>query len=159
MLITSCPLSTGSRPIGSDYALPSLPNSNPLRPKQMKNMIRYTATLLAFTSFAAGEVLLQWTPFRGPAPYFSIAQTPPPTLEAFGVTSSPLERVNRVGFFTNVVNWPGNVSNIAGEPGVLDPINGAYTEFTVTPPLGGSVTYTSISYQLSSANGMNTPEG
>lgn len=159
MLITSCPLSTGSRPIGSDYALPSLPNSNPLRPKQMKNMIRYTATLLAFTSFAAGEVLLQWTPFFGTAPYFSIAQTPPPTLEAFGVTSSPLARVNRVGFFTNLLNWPGNVSNIAGEPGVLDPINGAYTEFTVTPPLGGSVTYTSISYQLSSVNGMNTPEG
>lgn len=115
---------------------------------------------LVVTSLASGEVLLQWIPSRGPSPYFSQQQLPPPSVEAFGVTSSPLSRVNISGNFNNAgTSWPGNTNNALGEAGVLDPINGAYTEFTVTPPVDGSITYTSISYQLQSFGGMDNDLG
>lgn len=126
----------------------------------MKLITTFASTLLALASVASGETLVQWVPFAGTSPYLTSEQTPPPTIEALGVSSSPLTRVNFSGNFNNAgASWPGNTNNALGEAGVLDPINGAYTEFTVSPPVAGSVTYASISYQLSSFGGMNNDDG
>lgn len=125
-------------------------------------------SLILSASIAGGQILVQWVPTAGTAEesdYNNSGQNPAPTVEGFGVSASPLDRVNQPQTTANSsANWPGRVANFAGVAGEVDFETGAYTEFTITPPAfdGSSISYDTISYSLvtySTTSRISTPEG
>lgn len=127
----------------------------------MKNRTQFLCVLLT-SSLSHGDVLVQWVPTAGAATvsnFNNSGQTPSPTLEAFGVTGSTAARVNQPVIANAGTPWPGYIANLGGTAGAYNPTTGGYTEFTITPPAAGDLTYDSISYQLNSYGGMNDAAG
>jgi fibronectin-binding autotransporter adhesin len=117
-----------------------------------------TATALS----ASADTLAQWTPVAGDfasSQYNSSSQTPEPTQLGAGVSSSTLARVNQPSIGNSGAVWPGYIANSGGTAGTYDPVTGGYTEFTLTPIRGASITYNTISYSLNSYGGMNDAAG
>ncbi|GHC52579.1 beta strand repeat-containing protein [Roseibacillus persicicus] len=125
--------------------------------------LKKSLSLVLLTSgITQGDVLVQWLPIPGEATdseFFRSSQTPAPSLATLGVAGSRIARINQATVTNAGSVWPGEISNRFSPAGEYDAEVGGYTEFTITPPQNGEITFESISYQLNSYGGMNDDDG